>query len=91
MNNIPFFNYPDLFAQHREELIDVFQKVAERAVATIVCVQNITSSPAPMPPAFNNNCMASVALATPNTYLIPVYSDSLCYSRGRRQCQWMLG
>ena len=29
MNNIPFFNYPDLFAQHREELTDVFQKVAE--------------------------------------------------------------
>ena len=30
MNNIPFFDHPDLFAQHREELINVFQKVAER-------------------------------------------------------------
>ncbi|CAB5495836.1 hypothetical protein [uncultured Gammaproteobacteria bacterium] len=29
MNNIPFFNYLDLFAQHREELTNVFQKVAE--------------------------------------------------------------
>jgi dTDP-4-amino-4,6-dideoxygalactose transaminase len=39
---------------------------------------NITSSPTPTPPAFSNNCIASVALATPNTYLMPVYSDSLC-------------
>jgi len=28
--NIPFFNYPDLFAQHSAELTDVFQKVASR-------------------------------------------------------------
>jgi hypothetical protein len=27
MNNIPFFNYLDLFAQHREELTDVFQGI----------------------------------------------------------------
>ena len=28
--NIPFFNYPDLFAQHHEKLTDIFQSVAER-------------------------------------------------------------
>lgn len=28
--NIPFFNYPDLFAQHSKELIEVFQAVSSR-------------------------------------------------------------
>ncbi len=28
--NIPFFNYPDLFAQHSEDLTDIFQKVSSR-------------------------------------------------------------
>jgi dTDP-4-amino-4,6-dideoxygalactose transaminase len=30
MNNIPFFNYPDLFAQHKMKLNEIFQSVAER-------------------------------------------------------------
>ena len=30
MTNIPFFNYPDLFAQHSEELTTIFQMVSGR-------------------------------------------------------------
>ncbi len=30
MKNIPFFNYPDLFAQHSKELTDIFQSVSSR-------------------------------------------------------------
>jgi len=30
MKNIPFFNYPDLFAQHSEELTTIFQTVSGR-------------------------------------------------------------
>ena len=40
------------------------------AVATIVWEQKMTSSPSPIPPAFNNNSKASVALATPIAYSI---------------------
>ena len=28
--NIPFFNYPSLFNDHREELLDIFSEVSSR-------------------------------------------------------------
>ena len=56
------------------------------AVAIIVCEQKITSSPTPMPPAFNNNCRASVAFPTPIAYRIFRYSEILVSKSDKSFC-----